>query len=97
MITIVLLGGVSIFGGRGTILGVALAAFVYGGLRSALLLTTSFNENDFQIVSGGLLILSVLVPNIAAFITRGREAAARLRGRGRARSALAANRTGSDG
>ena len=97
VITIVLLGGVSIFGGRGTVLGVALAAFVYGGLRSALLLTTSFNENDFQIVSGGLLILSVLVPNIAAFITRGREAAARLRGRGRARSALAANRTGSDG
>ncbi len=65
VITIVLLGGVSIFGGRGTILGVALAAFVYAGLRSALLLTSSFNENDFQIVSGGLLILSVLVPNIA--------------------------------
>ena len=62
VITIVLLGGVSIFGGSGTILGVALAAFVYAGLRSALLLTSSFNENDFQIVSGGLLILSVLDP-----------------------------------
>ena len=69
VITIVLLGGVSIFGGRGTILGVALAAFVYAGLRSALLLTSSFNENDFQIVSGGLLILSVLVPNIATFVS----------------------------
>ena len=33
VITIVLLGGVSIFGGRGTILGVALAAFVYARLR----------------------------------------------------------------
>ena len=52
VITIVLLGGVSIFGGKGTILGVALAAFVYGGLRSALLLTSSFNENDIQIIVG---------------------------------------------
>ena len=52
VVTIVLLGGVSIFGGRGTILGVALAAAVYALLRSALLLTSSFNENDFQVVSG---------------------------------------------
>jgi rhamnose transport system permease protein len=72
VVTIVLLGGVSIFGGRGTILGVALAAFVYAGLRSALLLTSSFNENDFQVVSGGLLILSVLVPNAPSFMQRAR-------------------------
>ena len=72
VITIVLLGGVSIFGGKGTILGVALAAFVYAGLRSALLLTPSFNENDFEVVSGGLLILSVLVPNAASFVQRAR-------------------------
>ncbi len=70
VITIVLLGGVSIFGGTGTILGVALAAFVYAGLRSALLLTSSFNENDFQVVSGGLLILSVLIPNVPSFAQR---------------------------
>jgi rhamnose transport system permease protein len=70
VITIVLLGGVSIFGGKGTILGVALAAFVYAGLRSALLLTSSFNENDFQVVSGGLLILSVLIPNVPLFAQR---------------------------
>lgn len=72
VITIVLLGGVSIFGGKGTILGVALAAFVYAGLRSALLLTSSFNENDFEVVSGGLLILSVLIPNAASFVQRAR-------------------------
>lgn len=72
VVTIVLLGGVSIFGGKGTILGVALAAFVYAGLRSALLLTSSFNENDFEVVSGGLLILSVLVPNAASFAQRSR-------------------------
>ncbi len=81
VVTIVLLGGVSIFGGRGTILGVALAALVYAGLRSALLLTSSFNENDFQIVTGGVLILSVLVPNLATFARRGRELMARRRGR----------------
>jgi rhamnose transport system permease protein len=90
VVTIVLLGGVSIFGGTGTILGVALAAFVYAGLRSALLLTSSFNENDFQVVSGGLLILSVLVPNIALFATRGRELLARRRGRGTIRTTSAA-------
>jgi rhamnose transport system permease protein len=73
VVTIVLLGGVSIFGGRGTILGVALAAFIYALLRSALLLTPSFNENDFQLVSGGLLILSVLLPNAPLFMRRGRE------------------------
>ena len=58
--------------GQGTILGVALAAFVYAGLRSALLLTSSFNENDFEVVSGGLLILSVLIPNAASFVQRAR-------------------------
>jgi len=72
VITIVLLGGVSIFGGRGTIVGVALAAFVYAGLHSVLLLSNSFNDNDFQVVSGALLILSVLVPNLPSFAQRGR-------------------------
>jgi rhamnose transport system permease protein len=82
VVTIVLLGGVSIFGGRGTIIGVVLAAFVYAGLRSALLLGTSLNENDYQVVSGGLLILSVLVPNLPSFVRRGNEM---LRRRARAR------------
>jgi rhamnose transport system permease protein len=73
VITIVLLGGVSIFGGRGTILGVTLAAFIYAGLRSALLLGTSINENDYQVVSGALLILSVLVPNAATLARRAND------------------------
>jgi rhamnose transport system permease protein len=84
VITIVLLGGVSIFGGRGTILGVALAAFVYAGLQSTLLLSSAFNANDFQVVSGGLLILSVLIPNIRSFNQRGRELLRRQQARGRA-------------
>lgn len=87
VITIVLLGGVSIFGGKGSIFGVALAVVVYALLRSALLLTSSLNENDFQVVSGGLLILSVLVPNLAAFSGRGRELMNRRRGRARLEAA----------
>jgi rhamnose transport system permease protein len=83
VITIVLLGGVSIFGGRGTIIGVALAAFVYAGLHSVLLLSNSFNDNDFQVVSGALLILSVLVPNLPSFVQRGRELLRRRAARGR--------------
>ena len=83
VITIVLLGGVSIFGGRGTVLGVALAAFVYAGLHSVLLLSSSFNDNDFQVVSGALLILSVLIPNLPSFLQRGRELWRRRAARGR--------------
>jgi rhamnose transport system permease protein len=84
VITIVLLGGVSIFGGVGTILGVALAAFVYAALHSVLLLSSSFNDNDFQVVSGGLLILSVLIPNVPSFAQRVRNLARRRRARIRA-------------
>jgi rhamnose transport system permease protein len=88
VITIVLLGGVSIFGGVGTIFGVAVAAFVYAGLHSALLLSSSFNDNDFQVVSGGLLILSVLIPNLPLFLARARELLRRHRARTRRRGAL---------
>jgi len=81
VITIVLLGGVSIFGGVGTIFGVALAAFLYASFHSVLLLSSSFNDNDFQVVSGGLLILSVLIPNLPSFVQRGRELLRRRRAR----------------
>jgi rhamnose transport system permease protein len=73
VVTIVLLGGVSIFGGRGTILGVALAAFIYAGLHSVLLLSSGFNDQDFPIVSGGLLILSVLIQNAPSYVRRLRD------------------------
>jgi rhamnose transport system permease protein len=91
VITIVLLGGVSIFGGRGTIVGVALAAFVYAGLHSVLLLSNSFNDNDFQVVSGALLILSVLVPNLPSFAQRGRALLRRRAARGRSVAADGSN------
>jgi rhamnose transport system permease protein len=82
VITIVLLGGVSIFGGRGTIVGVVLAGFLFAGLQSFVLVATTLNENDFQVVTGALLVLSVLVPNARAFTQRGRELLRRRQARG---------------
>ena len=64
VVTIVLLGGVSIFGGRGTILGVALAALALALLGNVLRLTNVSAEIQ-SIAVGGLLIVSVLVPNLA--------------------------------
>ena len=64
VVTIVLLGGVNIFGGRGTLVGVILSLFVIGMLRNALGLADV--SGDVQnIVVGVLLIFSVLGPNIA--------------------------------
>ncbi len=62
VITIVLLGGVSIFGGRGTLPGVILALFVVGILRNAFVLADYPVEMQ-TIIVGGLLVLSVLGPN----------------------------------
>jgi rhamnose transport system permease protein len=57
----VLLGGVSIFGGRGTVLGVATALLAMAGLRNVLFLNDVSNEIQ-NVITGLLLILSVLVP-----------------------------------
>lgn len=65
VITAVLLGGISIFGGRGTLVGVVLALFIIGTLRNALALTDVTDEVQ-SIVVGTLLIISVLGPNLAA-------------------------------
>jgi rhamnose transport system permease protein len=64
-ITAVLLGGVSIFGGRGTIVGVILALLLLGGIQKALILSESISSYWIQIVTGVLLVGSVLGPNIA--------------------------------
>jgi rhamnose transport system permease protein len=69
VVAIVLLGGVSIFGGRGTIVGVVLAVFVYAALQNVLFLT-SFPQRAFGIVTGGLLLISVLVPNAGSIARR---------------------------
>ncbi|HZQ89956.1 MAG TPA: ABC transporter permease [Gaiellaceae bacterium] len=81
VVAIVLLGGVSIFGGRGSIVGVVLGVFVYAALQNVLFLT-SFPQRAFGIVTGGLLLVSVLVPNAGAIARRVKELQRRrLRGR----------------
>ncbi len=75
IITIVLLGGVSIFGGSGNIVGVGLSILVILNLRNGMGLA-SITGNTQTSVIGALLILSVLVPNIAQMLGRnfkGRE------------------------
>jgi rhamnose transport system permease protein len=72
VVAIVLLGGVSIFGGTGSIVGVVLAVFVFAGLQNALFLT-NFPERALGIVTGGLLLVSVLAPNGSSFVRRARQ------------------------
>jgi len=72
VVTVVLLGGVSIFGGRGSIVGVVLAIAVFACLQSALFLT-DFEQRAMGVVTGSLLLLSVLIPNASTFVRRGRE------------------------
>jgi rhamnose transport system permease protein len=72
-ITAVLLGGVSIFGGRGTIAGVILALLLLGGIQKALLLSESISSYWVQIVTGMLLVGSVLGPNLARRVTEARR------------------------
>jgi rhamnose transport system permease protein len=63
VITMVLLGGVSINGGRGTLPGVVLAIFIVAMVRNMLgLLYISGDIQNF--VAGLLLVVSVLLPNI---------------------------------
>jgi rhamnose transport system permease protein len=67
IITMVLLGGVSIFGGSGTIVGVALSILIVLNIRNGLGLA-NVDQNTQTGVIGGLLILSVFVPNLVARI-----------------------------
>jgi len=72
VVAIVLLGGVSIFGGKGTIVGVVLGVLAFAGIQNALFLT-NFNQEAAGIVTGALLLLSVFGRNAASFSSRLRE------------------------
>lgn len=65
IITMVLLGGVSIFGGRGTMPGVILSILLILNLRNGLGLANVTGNTQTGVV-GVLLIMSVLVPNVLA-------------------------------
>ena len=75
IITIVLLGGVSIFGGSGTIYGVLLAIMIVLNLRNGMSLANLTGHIQTGVI-GILLILSVLVPNL---VSAAREALSRRR------------------
>ncbi len=69
IITMVLLGGVSIFGGRGSLIGVGLSILLILNLRNGMALANLSGHIQTGVI-GVLLILSVLVPNL---IQKGRE------------------------
>ena len=62
IITMVLLGGVSIFGGSGTLTGVVLSILIILNLRNGLSLVNISGNTQTGMI-GLLLILSVLIPN----------------------------------
>ncbi|WP_308491906.1 ABC transporter permease [Microbacterium terrisoli] len=63
IIAAVLLGGVSIFGGKGSILGVIGGVLLISVLQSALRLA-GVSSDAINVVTGALLILSVLAPRV---------------------------------
>jgi rhamnose transport system permease protein len=62
-ITMVLLGGVSIFGGSGSLFGVLLSILIILNLRNGMGLLNITGETQTGVI-GALLIMSVLGPNI---------------------------------
>jgi rhamnose transport system permease protein len=79
VVAIVLFGGVSIFGGRGTLLGVVLSVVIVGFLQQAITQvpaspTIQNMKPQLQaIVIGILLLLSVILPNGGEAIRRFRD------------------------
>jgi rhamnose transport system permease protein len=71
VITIALLGGVYIFGGRGTILGVVISAFILGYIHYGLSIL-NIQEQVIRIATGGVLIIALLIPT---FVEKIREKA----------------------
>ncbi|WP_035052143.1 ABC transporter permease [Andreprevotia chitinilytica] len=65
VVAAVLFGGVSIFGGKGSLVGVLLSLVIIGVLKNALTLSDVSSE-VLTIVTGLLLLSSVLVPNLLA-------------------------------
>ena len=69
IVTIVLLGGVSIYGGEGSIIGVVLSLFLIGLTRYGMILV-NIRAPVINIVIGSMLIIAVLVPKLTHFVAR---------------------------
>ncbi|MGY1717555.1 ABC transporter permease [Blastococcus sp. SYSU DS0552] len=76
VVAAILLGGVSIFGGRGGMVGVLAGALLLGAVRNALRLA-SVPADVLNIVTGVLLIAAVVAPQVIGWVRR--RAAARSR------------------
>jgi rhamnose transport system permease protein len=76
VVAIVLFGGVSIFGGRGTIPGVVLSVLIVGCLQMALT-QLNVSPDKQNIVTGALLLVSVIVPNGGELLHRLKRRASR--------------------
>ncbi|HEX6288368.1 MAG TPA: ABC transporter permease [Herpetosiphonaceae bacterium] len=70
VITVTVLGGVSIFGGKGTMVGAVLALILVGLLRFGMGLINLQGQIQ-NIVIGLLLILSILLPRLGARLSAG--------------------------
>ena len=66
IITMVLLGGVSIFGGSGSMVGTLLSILIVLNLRNGMALANITGHIQTGVI-GLLLILSVLIPNARAY------------------------------
>lgn len=73
VITIVLLGGVSIFGGKGTLVGTLLSVLIVLNLRNGMALLNMTGHIQTGVI-GVLLIASVIIPRIRLGRTRKPEA-----------------------
>jgi rhamnose transport system permease protein len=69
VVAAVLIGGVSIFGGRGTLPGVIAGVLLLGAITNALRLA-DVSAEALNVVTGLLLIISVLTPNVIALSHR---------------------------
>ena len=72
VVTAVVLGGIDINGGRGSIFGVVIALFLLGTLRNGMGLANVPGPTQ-TVVFGALLIIGVLRPLIARLITHARR------------------------
>ena len=66
IIAMVILGGVSVSGGQGNVIGVLISIFVIGLLRYGLGLINVSSEY-IMIIIGALLIIPVALPNLKYF------------------------------
>ena len=87
VIAAVLLGGVSIFGGRGALHGVIAGVLLIGVLASALRLA-NVTSDVINIITGVLLVLSVVSASFLAWLQKKRQGSGGIK-RGRKRAAKA--------